>query len=389
MSELAHEYGRAGAVTVTVPVSQVDLARRWSISPSSVQNLLRRSEDAGLIVSRSPLVIDVTTLDAGVQSETCSSATQSGTPSEVRPLDPPPEALRTDTSTNLTAELIDLLIRASAEGNGRLVSALRSAVLDLTASHSRVEQTVQRGAENADPRTAKSAKNADPRIPNRGNNQNLERELPSRSPSSSTKESAFSAEIRDQVDDDSVIRVVDKITRGKRAALGRRSTPAWRRPTWSGELLEACDQQAIRMTWRDAGFDESLDDDVITALRMWPAAAACEAIRTLSAHRCDTERPQGRLLAAAVWGYHLFFPLNPSQAISRVDTETHWVTSLETFAGDLEALRGLLVGQLSTGDRAKGARLACDAIKADMITLEQLDLRDPTAIEMVEAELSQ
>jgi hypothetical protein len=88
------------------------------------------------------------------------------------------------------------------------------------------------------------------------------------------------------------------------------ATPAWDRPKWDpSRQWSGNDREQLVAVWQHHQLGQ-LTTDTATALELWSPPTATTAVELL-AQRSDTRNPSGRLLDAAIWGYHAFFP--PSQ----------------------------------------------------------------------------
>jgi len=299
LANLVEEFSD-GADLIQVPLNQADLAIRWGISRGSVQDFLRRHERTGTVVSRSPLVIDIgpsrpnlRLVDTASISPT--APTGHGHDSQV-------DDDQSTQSSDLLDRCLDLMLEAAAVGDIALALALKQAVLTTATNQPAPDPRQTR----ADPRKPAP----DPRKP--AQTRALSSLEPEKKYFFSTSEDHPPAQTRARPTPPAFLpaqtkAVMEKRLNGKPTNILAECTFAWDRPGWSLTKWTSQDHVEINRFWKQQGFSCDLTSDALAALLAWSPTQASTAIKVL-AGRTDTRNPAARLLAAAVWGYHSFFP---------------------------------------------------------------------------------
>lgn len=324
LCQLVEEFGHLVVNgNIHLPLTQAELAARWSISRGSVQDFLRRHQETGAVVSRSPIVIRA---QNGAPTLRLVSTTEMSQPDII-----PSATANTTSSVNgspsLAERCIDLLIDAAHQGDLELAHALKQAVLQSVAPPSQNLPAQIR----ANPR--ETAQNRAVEV----------KELEKKGFfSSSLHECAvagtahLSAQTR---------ALVSKRLKGRSPSPDAKFTPSWDREAWPISAWSDNDKDAIRRYWDEHDLPK-LSNDALTALQLWTPDRAATAIKILS-RRSDTRNYSARIMDASIWGYHAFFDLNPGDTNS-ASTRTE-LSRLQTLASHLQAFSPeLLIGHLES-----------------------------------------
>jgi len=328
LADLIAEFKVDGQDDVLVPITQSALAERWGISAGSVQDFLRRNEQSGTIVSRSPLIIrtrpplrlvsDNTSVPAAadiiIDVRTAETAEPAGT-GDVKDVD-------------LVERCLDLMIDAAAAGDLDLARALKAAALTgIPSADGPIKTRVYAGDRPAQTR-ANPRESAQTRV--------LEEEIEKKTFSSGS----LAADFADAVPAKSAglpkttISVVTRRLAGKDLTNAAECTPAWKRSNWSSTpRWDEADEASIGRYWHQKLEPAELTADALAALQLWPPADAAAAIDILAA-RTNTRNHSARMMDAAVWGYHSFFP----PTITTHHSPTNDRNRLERLSNHLQTL---------------------------------------------------
>lgn len=319
---LCREYG-ADSQTVLVPLTRAELADRWGVSRGTVQRFLTRRMASGEVIATAPLTLNAaaiigterpqlqllvnrTTSEPPDDSPGGAGAVRSNSPG----VDPWLKSIRealiaaaeagcTETALALEARLYERLARQDPPGAGQPKGPRdRGARVEGLLRDQRATSSTILVARSS------SEEELEGIIPSNSNDADAARPVAQISRADiahDAQEALRSAEAPEDV----VAVVVRRLTNAELRSTG--ATPAWMRsPAWQAPVWSQEDVADLQGCWIEA-FDCPLAGDPLLALQLWPPAQAKEAVAILAGDS-NVRSPLGRILEAAVWGYHKHFP---------------------------------------------------------------------------------